>query len=79
MRSDHNGGGVNTLAFDALVVSLKSELSDAAIKSTGLPEVLAFLADLIQTMPDLSERPSISSRLQLSSIIVESLLSSKGK
>ena len=79
MRSDHNGGGVNTLAFDALVVSLKSELSDAAIKSTGLPEVLAFLADLIQTMPDQSERPSISSRLQLSSIIVESLLSSKGK
>ena len=76
---EHNGGGVNSLAFDALVVSLKSELSDAAIKSTGLPEVLSLLIDLIQLMTDQSEPPTVSNHLQLSHIIVDSLLSSKGK
>lgn len=79
-RSEQNGGGVNILALDALIVSLQSELSDAAIKSTGLPEVLAFLTDLVQLACDRTDAPkSISNPLQLSNVIVDSLLSSKGE
>lgn len=77
---EQSGGGVNILALDALIVSLLSELSDAALKSTGLPDVLTLLMDVIQSVCDESDAPkTLSNHLQLSAIIVNSLLSSKGE
>ena len=76
---EHSGGGVNILAVDAVIVCLLSELSDAAIKSSGLPEVLTMLMELIQSVCDESDAPkTLSNHLQLSTIIVNSVLSSKG-
>jgi hypothetical protein len=73
--SEHVGGGINVFALDVLILSLQSELSDAAVKSPGLPEILTFLTELIQS---LHGPKNISNQLQLSKIIVDSLLSSKG-
>ena len=38
-RPKQNGGGTNPPAIECFIVCLESELSDAALKSTGLPDV----------------------------------------
>lgn len=78
-RPEQEGGVVNTVAVDVFIVSLQSELSDAAIKSAGLPEVLTFLVELVRNMSGQPDRKkSLASHLQLANVIVGSLLSSKG-
>lgn len=78
-RNEHLGGGINVLALDVLILSLQSELSDTAVKSPGLPDILTFLTELIQSLHAQSDGPkNLSNQLQLSKIIVDSLLSSKG-
>jgi len=78
-QSEQNGGKVNSMAVDALIVSLQSELSDAAIKSSGLPDVLTFLIGLVESIHQVDTSPIISNHVILSKIIIHSILSSKGK
>lgn len=78
-RPEQEGGLINAFALDALIVSLHSELSDAAIKSAGLPDVLSSLIELLQSLcAQADDSIGISTHVQLSKIVVESLLSSKG-
>jgi cytoskeleton-associated protein 5 len=77
-QSDQDGGCVNMLAFDVLVLSLQAELSDAAIKSVGLPDLLSLMVKLLEpTCSQSDER--LPSHVQLAKVIVSCLLSSKCK
>jgi hypothetical protein len=77
-RPAQNGGGTNKSSVEAFVLSLESELSDAALKSSGLPEVLSFLSTKIETIvPTGSESEKSSVHRPLAKVIVLSLLSSK--
>eukprot|EP00804_Cyclotella_cryptica_P000003 CCRYP_013696-RA/>CCRYP_013696-RA protein AED:0.01 eAED:0.01 QI:1339/1/1/1/1/1/5/219/1350 len=77
-RSEISGGGINVVALEVLVLSLQSELSDAALKSTGLPELLSLLKDHIKSLTDLTEnKKTLSTHDELAQIIVDCLLSSK--
>lgn len=69
-----NGGGTNASALEAFISSLDSELSDASLKSSGLPEVLSLLASKIELLDAKGKSPVHRS---LAKVIVLSLLSSK--
>jgi len=77
-RPKQNGGGTNMLATESFIVCL--ELSDAALKSTGLPDVLSFLTERLDSFFS-SENMELSNTItvnrQLAKVIVLSLLSSK--
>ena len=72
-----NGGGTNALSVEAFISSLESELSDAAIKSSGLPDVLVFLTAKMESLNATSEQEKLSVHRPLAKVIVMSLLSSK--
>ena len=75
-----NGGGANLAATESFIVCLESQLTDAALKSTGLPEVLTFLTTRLESCFPVdtdSAQQAISAKRQLSKVIVQSLLSSK--
>ena len=77
MGTDHstqNGGGTNILATESFIVCLESQLSDAALKSSGLQDVITFLAKRLES---LESSNTLSGRKQLAKVIVLSLLSSK--
>lgn len=77
-RPAQNGGGTNKSSVEAFVLALESELSDAALKSSGLPEVLSFLSAKIETIVATgSESEKSSAHRPLAKVIVLSLLSSK--
>lgn len=72
-----NGGGTNASSVEAFILSLESELSDAAIKSSGLPDVLVFLTAKMETLTATNEQEKLSVHRPLAKVIVMSLLSSK--
>eukprot|EP00984_Skeletonema_dohrnii_P004885 scaffold1721_cov119-Skeletonema_dohrnii-CCMP3373.AAC.3 len=74
---NQNGGGTNASSVEAFILSLESELSDAAIKSSGLPDVLAFLTKKMETLIATNEQEKLSVHRNLAKVIVMSLLSSK--
>ena len=76
-RSKQNGGGTNASSVEAFILSLESDLSDAALKSTGLPDVLAFLTTKMETLISTNETEKLSVHRPLAKVIVLSLLSSK--
>lgn len=76
-RSSQTGGGTNRSSVEAFILSLESELSDAALKSSGLPDVLSFLSAKIETLTFTDESEKLSARQALAKVIVLSLLSSK--
>ena len=71
-RSQQDGGGTNQTAVEALIMSLESVLTDAALKSSGLADLLSMLDGRLQAV-----KSKISAQKQLSKVIVLSLLSSK--
>lgn len=71
-----NGGGTNAPSVEAFILSLESELSDASIKSTGLPDVLVFLTAKIKTLAT-TEQEKLSVHRPLAKVIIRSLLSPK--
>ena len=74
-RPTQNGGGTNKSSVEAFILSLESELSDAALKSSGLPEVLEFLTAKVEIIVSTNEKSSV--HRPLAKVIVLSLLSSK--
>jgi hypothetical protein len=76
-RSKQNGGGINASSVEAFILSLESELSDAALKSSGLPDVLTFLTAKLETLISTNEAEKLSVHRALAKVIVLSLLSSK--
>lgn len=81
-QSKQNGGGTNILAVESLIVCFESSLSEAALKSSGLPDVLSFLNDMLHAFysVETTDKPNfISVHSQLSKVIVLSLLSSKSE
>lgn len=75
-----NGGGTNLLATESFIVCLESELSDAALKSSGLERVLSFLTERLESFFSIKKTGSsntISVSRQLAKVVVLSLLSSK--
>ena len=79
-RSQQNGGGTNLLTTECFILCLETELTDAALKSSGLPDVLAFLHQRLESLfsSEQTEHPkTISANRQLAKVIVLSLLSSK--
>lgn len=76
-RAEVDGGCPNAQAIEIFIVSLSSELSEAALKSTGLSDVLAFLNRTLVSMFDKDNAEPISSTTELAAIIVKSLLSKK--
>ena len=71
-RSQQDGGGTNSTAVGALIMSLESVLTDAALKSSGLGDLLSMVEGRLQAVTS-----KISPQKQLSKVIVLSLLSSK--
>ncbi len=76
-RPKQNGGGTNAPSVESFILSLESELSDAAIKSSGLPDVLEFLTAKMETLIATSEQEKLSVHRPLAKVIVRSLLSPK--
>lgn len=76
-RSKQNGGGANASSVEVFILSLESELSDAALKSSGLPDVLTFLTAKLETLISTNEREKLSVHQAFAKVIVLSLLSSK--
>ena len=77
-----NGGGTNLLAVECLIVCFESSLTEAALKSSGLPDVLSFLNDKLHAFYSIETtgKPNfISVHSQLAKVIVLSLLSSKSE
>ena len=72
--ANQNGGGTNASALEAFILSLDSELSDASLKSSGLPDVLSLLVSKIEVLDKREKSPAHRS---LAKVIVLSLLSSK--
>lgn len=81
-QSKQNGGGTNILAVESLIVCFESSLSEAALKSSGLPDVLSFLNDRLHAFYSIetTDKPNfISVHSQLAKVIVLSLISSKSE
>ncbi|KAL3774149.1 hypothetical protein ACHAW5_010603 [Stephanodiscus triporus] len=79
-RPKQNGGGTNLVAIESLIICLESALSDAALKSSGLPDVLTFLSDKLDLLySEKTESNSILVHTQLAKVIVNCLLSSKSE
>jgi cytoskeleton-associated protein 5 len=81
-QSKQNGGGTNILAVESLIVCFESSLSEAALKSSGLPDILSFLNDRLQSFYSIetTDKPNfISVHSQLAKVIVLSLISSKSE
>ena len=81
-RSKQNGEGTNLIAIECLIICLESALSEAALKSSGLPDVLSFLSDKLDSLysAEKTKTPnSISVHKQLAKVIVLCLLSSKSE
>ncbi len=76
-RPKQNGGGTNAPSVESFILSLESELSDAAIKSSGLPDVLVFLTAKMETLIATSEQEKLSVHRPLAKVIIRSLLSPK--
>lgn len=82
-QDEQNGGGVNQPAIECFIVCLESQLSDAALKSSGLPDVLAFLAGRLEECFPVDDDAAgnstnaLSVNRQLGKVLVMSLLSSK--
>jgi len=78
-RNKLDGGGTNLLSLDVFIASMESELSDAALKSAGLADVLFFLAETLQSICSNNNvaLKGIKVSSHLAKIIVTSLLSSK--
>ena len=70
-------GGTNPSSIECFILCLESELSDAALKSAGLPDVLGFLTKTLDAYFLTEPTRTISSDKQLAKIGVSSLLSSK--
>jgi len=71
-RSQQDGGGANQTAVETLIMSLESVLTDAALKSSGLGDLLSMMDGRLKAVAS-----KISPQKQLSKVIVLSLLSSK--
>ena len=81
-RSKQNGEGTNLIAIECLTICLESALSEAALKSSGLPDVLYLLSDKLDSLysAEKTEKPnSIVVHTQLAKVIVLCLLSSKSE
>ncbi|KAL7540754.1 hypothetical protein ACHAXR_010359, partial [Thalassiosira sp. AJA248-18] len=75
-RPKQNGGGTNLAATECFIVCLQSVLSDAALKSSGLPDVLTFLTARVKSIFSSESSKTLSGR-ELAKVVVQSLLSSK--
>ena len=78
--SAHNGGGTNQIATECFILCLESTMSEATLKSSGLPDVITFLTSKLESLPTHEEAGSqrtFSVSRQLAKVIVLSLLSSK--
>ncbi len=79
IRNKLEGDGFNLLSLDLFIASMESELSDTALKSAGLADVLSFLAETLQSICSNNHIAlkgfKVSSHL--AKIVVSSLLSSK--
>jgi len=75
----HGDKNINLSSVESFIFCLEAQLSDAALKSSGLPDVLTFLTGRLELcFSDGTERPStISVNKQLAKVIIQSLLSSK--
>ena len=81
-RSSQNGGGANLIAVECLIICLELALSEAALKSSGLPDVLSLLSDKLDSLYSIEStqrQNSISVHTQLAKVIVVCLLSSKSE
>ena len=72
-RPTQSGGGINLSAIECFIACLESELSDAALKSSGLADVLEFLT--VRLEPE--RQTGISTVKLLATVIVKSLTSPK--
>lgn len=78
--SVHNGGGTNLIATECFIICLESTMSEATLKSSGLPDVISFLTAKLESLypnEETGKRRAISVNRQLAKVIVLCLLSSK--
>jgi hypothetical protein len=78
--SAQNNGGANLVATECFVICLETTMTEATLKSSGLPDVISFLANKLETLYPLEEsgnRRTFSVSRHLAKVIVLGLLSSK--
>ncbi|KAL7553180.1 hypothetical protein ACHAWF_016435 [Thalassiosira exigua] len=73
-RSKQNGGGTNMVSIECFIACLEGELSDAALKSAGLADVLAVVTLRLESI---AQTEALSVKGPLAKVIVLCLLSSK--